>query len=180
MKCPITGKTCTKHKAYTVEEKHGENSYTCLVCEDCMHMNPQPDKSDELGPCPRCGTTIDQVVGKSRLGCALCYEHFGEPLSYIIAAVQIGGEDRHVGRTPESFKRHNAESVDAIKFATELAQGVKIATREERYEDASRLMETLSSVKKVISSMNEEGELDPTKKAELAEIAYRHLYPESV
>lgn len=31
LKCPITGKNCLKHKAYTVEETHGEKSSAYLV-----------------------------------------------------------------------------------------------------------------------------------------------------
>lgn len=179
MKCPITGKNCTKHKAYTVEEKHGEESSSYLVCEDCMHLNPKVDSADEMGPCPRCGTTLDQVVRNSRIGCSLCYDHFGEPLAYIIAAVQFGGEAKHTGMVPESFKRSSAEAVEAVRFATEIAQKIRIATREERYEEASRLNAVLVEVKRIISSSHERGELDPVERAELAEIVYRHMYPDS-
>lgn len=176
MKCPITGKNCPKHKSFYVEY----NSDNHLVCEDCMHSNPEvkPTSQDDPGSCPRCGVTLDQVVRNSRVGCSLCYDHFGEPLAFIIAAVQFGGENRHVGHVPESFKRSSAESVDGIKFATELAQKIKIATREERYEDAAGLANTLREVKSVIES-NKGGELDPQKKAELASIVYRHMYPGS-
>lgn len=179
MKCPITGKNCLKHKAFTVEETHGDKSSTHLVCEDCMHMKPQAEKTDDLAPCPRCGVTLDQVVRNSRVGCAECYDHFGEPLSYIIAAVQFGGETKHTGRIPETFKRSSAEAVGAIKFATELAQKIKIATRQEDYEEAAKINETLLKVKALIGSAEKDSELDPQRKAELAEIVYHYMYPES-
>lgn len=179
MRCPIIGKSCLKHRGYTVEEKRGDKSTTHLVCEDCMHLDPKPDSSDEMGPCPSCGVTLDQVVGKSRLGCALCYDHFGEPLAHIIAAVQFCGEAKHTGHVPESFKRSAAASVGAVRFATELAQKIRSATKHERYEEVSRLNSTLVDVKKIISSINEKGELDPDRRAELADIVYRHMYPDS-
>lgn len=179
MKCPLTGRNCLKHKSYTVEDDREGKKSTHLVCEDCMSANPQADKSDEVSPCPRCGVTLDQVVRNSRVGCSLCYDHFGEPLAYIIAAVQFGGEARHLGRIPESYKRSSAESVGAIKFATELAQKLAMATREENYEVASKISATLARVKALIGECKKDDELDPQKKAELADIVYSHLYPES-
>lgn len=177
MRCPITGKNCHKHKAFSVEY----NSNTHLVCEDCMHSNAEvkPDQQDDHGPCPRCGTALDQVVRTSRLGCATCYDHFDEPLSYIIASVQFGGENKHIGSVPETFKRSRAESTNAVRFATEIAQKIKTATKEERYEEASRLNAILTKVKAIIQAAKEDGELDPESKAELAEVVYQYLYPES-
>jgi protein arginine kinase activator len=179
LKCPLTGKNCLKHKAYTVEDVQGAKTTTHLVCEDCVHMKKQTDKSDDIDPCPRCGVTLDQVVRNSRVGCALCYDHFGEPLAYIIAAVQFGGETKHVGQIPELYKRSTAESVNPIKFATELAQRINLAIRNESYEEATTLNVTLTKVKSILVESNKEGELDPQSKAELADIIYRHLYPES-
>jgi protein arginine kinase activator len=171
LKCPLNGKPCSKYRAHFVSTGSGSH----MVCGDCMASNPDIKPVDELGPCARCGATIDQIVRNSRIGCADCYEHFGEPLSYIIAAVQFGGESRHVGSVPECHKRSVAESLEPIKFATELAQKVKLLVRAERYEEASVAAKTLAEVKAVI----EKGELGPEDRAELTEIAYRHLYPGS-
>lgn len=177
MRCPITGKNCQKHKAFSVEY----NSNTHLVCEDCMHSNAEvkPNQQDDNGPCPSCGTTLDQVVRNSRLGCTTCYDHFGEPLSYIIASVQFGGETKHVGMVPETHKRSRAESTNAVRFATEISQKMKVAIREERYEEAARLNAILSKVKDILAHSKEDGDLDPQRKAEIAEIVYKHLYPDS-
>jgi len=140
-----------------------------------MSSNSEIKTIDELGACETCGSTIEQIVRNSRVGCSKCYEHFAEPLSYIIAAVQFVGEDKHVGSTPERYKRERAKSLDPIKFATELAQKVKLLARAERYEEASVANNMLTEVKSIIKR----GELGPEDRAELAEIAYRHMYPES-
>lgn len=179
MKCPLTGKNCLKHKSYTIEDNKDGKKSTYLVCEDCMSMNPQSDKSDDINPCPRCGVTLDQVVRNSRVGCSLCYDHFGEPLAHIIAAVQFAGEAKHVGRVPESYKRSSAESLGPIRFATELAHKLAAATRQENYEEASRIKLTLDIVRALIGDCKKDDELDPQKKAELVDIVYNHLYPES-
>ena len=171
MKCPLNGKPCSKYKPHAVSTESGSH----MVCEDCMASNPDIKHVDELGPCGRCGATIDQIVRNSRLGCSDCYDHFAEPLSYIIAAVQFGGEIKHVGSIPECHKRGVAEALDPMKFATDLAQKVKLLIRAERYEEASVVDKTLAEVKAVM----ERGELGPEGRAELAEIAYRYLYPES-
>jgi protein arginine kinase activator len=171
LKCPLNGKPCSKYKPHAVSTESGSH----MVCEDCMASNPDIKPVDELGPCARCGATIDQIVRNSRIGCSDCYEHFAEPLSYIIAAVQFGGESRHVGSVPETHKRGVAESLEPMKFATELAQKVKLLVRAERYEEASVAAKTLAEVKAIM----ERGDLGPEGRAEIAEIAYRHLYPGS-
>lgn len=173
MKCPVDGRPCSKERTHSAVSASDGKQH--LVCEDCMASNPDLKLADELGPCPKCGATIDQVVRKSRIGCAECYDHFAEPLSYIIAAVQFGGESRHIGTVPECHKRTAAESVELIKFATELAQKVKLMVRAENYEEAAKAEKTLSEVKRIM----ERGELGPEDRAELADIVYRHLYPES-
>ena len=174
MKCPVDGRPCSKERTHSVTSD--SNGKHLLVCGDCMASNPDLKPTDEFGPCPRCGTVIDHVVRKSRVGCAECYDHFAEPLAHIIAAVQFGGECRHTGIVPESHKRSAAESVDPVKLSTELAHKVKLLLRAERYEEAAKADKTLSEVKNIMLK----GELGSEDRAELAEIAYKHLYPESV
>lgn len=176
----MDGRPCYKYKGFVVKNKQGEGSQTLQVCEDCMSKNPELAEEDELGPCPGCGTTLDHVVKKSRMGCAKCYDHFGEPMSYIIAALQYGGETKHVGRMPESFKLSTSESADPMKFATELSQRMKILLRDEKFEEVARLNPVLSRVKAILSSGRKKGELGPQEKAELAKIIYDYMYPESL
>lgn len=176
----MDGRPCYKYKGFVVKNKQGEGSQTLQVCEDCMSKNPDLAEEDEFGPCPGCGTKLDHVVKKSRMGCAMCYDHFGEPLSYIIAALQLTGETKHVGRVPESFKLSKSESVDPMKFATELSQKMRILLREEKFEEAARLKPVLSRIKALLSSGSKEGELGPQEKAELARIVYDYMYPKSL
>lgn len=173
MKCPVNGGPCSRERTHSAVS--GSDGKQYLVCEACMAANTELKPVDDLGPCEKCGITIDQVVRNSRVGCPNCYDHFGEPLSYIIAAVQFGGESRHTGMVPECHKRSVAESVQPIKFATELAQKVKLMVRAEMYEEAAKAEKTLSEVRRIM----ERGELGPEDRAELAEIAYRHIYPDS-
>jgi len=180
--CPITGKTCYKHKAYSVTEKKGEEQHSYAVCEDCVYMNGSLSFDDELGPCPFCGETLEAIVKASRIGCAKCYDHFDEPLSHMIAAVQAspGFENKHTGSVPRSYKQSVADSTTAVRFATELSQKIRIAQREEKYEVASAFNEILFVVKGFISRANDLGELLPEDKAKLSQIVYEHMFPESI
>ena len=179
LRCPISGKPCLKHKAFSVEHAVGGEKNTYLVCEECMKPEENAANETEADECPRCGVTLDAIVSKSRMGCAFCYEHFAEPLSYIIPAVQSDVDAKHVGRVPESFKMSKAEAMDAVKFATELSQKIRSCTKKEDYEGASRLNSLLLRVRVFIESAHKKGELDPSEKAELASIAYEYLFPES-
>lgn len=182
MTCPITGKNCHKHKAYSVTEKKGEEQRSYAVCEDCMHMNKSLSFDDDLGPCPSCGEILEEIVKSSRIGCARCYDHFDEPLSHMIAAVQAspGFDNKHTGSTPHHYKQSIAESTTAVRFATELSQKIRIAQREERYEAAAIINGTLERIRDFISIENEKGELSPKEKAEFSRIVFQYMFPESV
>ena len=182
MTCPVTGKPCLKYKAYTMTEKKGSESHSYAVCEDCMNLNDSLSFEDELGPCPECGEVLESIVKSSRIGCAKCYDHFEEPLSYMIATAQgtPNSLDKHVGPAPESYKKSLAESTTAVGFAKELEQKKEAAQKEERYEEASRISLALSKIMEFISRSNEKGELDPEDRAELSKIVYSYMFPESV
>lgn len=177
-KCPITGKPCSKHRGYTVTEKKGDDARSYAVCEDCMHLKEDLWIGDEHPPCSRCGTTLDSIVRSSKIGCAHCYEHFSEPIEFIIDSVQ-GGTSNHVGIVPESFKRSQAASVNPVKFASDLVAAVRRASNEGRYEDASALSAVLGSAREIINRADEGGRLNADDASLFADIVYRHMYPES-
>lgn len=49
--------------------------------------------------CPRCGTSLREVLRHSRLGCPACYDAFRTALDQVLRRVQ--GCTRYVGRAPE-------------------------------------------------------------------------------
>jgi protein-arginine kinase activator protein McsA len=177
-KCPVTGKPCSKHRGYTVTEKKGDDSRSYAVCEDCMHLKEDLRVGDEHPPCSRCGTTLDSIVRSSKIGCAHCYEHFSEPMEFIVEAAQAG-ETIHIGRAPESFKRSQAASVDPIKFASDILADMKRASKEGRYEDARSLSLVLDEAKAIINRSDEGGHLNADDASLFADVVYRHMYFES-
>jgi protein-arginine kinase activator protein McsA len=176
--CPLTGKPCSKHRGYTVSETKGEESKSYAVCEDCMHLRKDLWIGDEHLDCPRCGMTLDSIIRSSRLGCPTCYDHFSEPLAFIIPSVQLS-EEKHKGGEPHSFKRVRAESLSPARFASDLLSLIKKASSAGRYEEARALLETLSRVREIIARSDESGVLSPRDRAEITEVIYRHMYPES-
>lgn len=178
MRCPVDGRPCSKHKAHAVVSNVGGEEKNHLVCEDCLSLNQNIQPVDEPGLCPSCGSTLDQIVRTSRLGCVACYDHFGDALSYIIAAVQFGS-DRHVGAAPDSFKRSRAESADPAGLAAEMEEEMGAAARSDDYARASRLKGFLSDLGPILGVLKEKGELGPDERAEVARIAYEYMYPDS-
>lgn len=178
MNCPVTGKPCLKHKAYTVTERKGDDERSFSVCEDCMHLKGSAPSSGEHDPCPTCGSTLDEIVASSQVGCSACYEHFAEPMTFVVAAVQ-GGADRHKGDPPDSFKRASAAAVNPVAFASQVLAEMRAAAGEERYEQAAALEGVLSRVKGIIMRSDEKGDLAPEDAELLARIVYAHMFPGS-
>lgn len=174
MNCPIDGRPCPKHKGHAVEDAEGKSH---MVCGDCVARR---DLKVELGfgSCPGCGSTMDSIVRESRVGCAVCYDHFEAPLAMIIAAAQAGAQ-RHVGSPPESFRRSLAESTRPVEFATELLVKMKAAAKNGRYEEAATLRDLLGEVKAIMSRSDERGEIAPEDKDGFADIVTRHRFPGS-
>lgn len=63
-----------------------------------------PEFADTVKPqepdrriCPRCGTTIDDLYRNGLMGCATCYEVFGDVVSR--ALVVLHGTSEHTGKT---------------------------------------------------------------------------------
>lgn len=174
MNCPIDGKPCSKYKSHTVKDSEGKSH---VVCEDCVAKRGLKVESG-FGACPRCGTTMEQIVKESRVGCAGCYDHFETPLSLVIASVQVGA-NKHVGTPPISFRRSLAGSTRPVEFATELLVKMKAAAKNGRYEEAAELRDLLKEVKKLMSRSDEMGDLAPADTDGFAEIVMRFRFPES-
>lgn len=178
MNCPITGKPCLKHKAHAVTEKKGDEERSFSVCEDCMHLKGEAPQAGDYEPCPSCGSALDEIVATSQVGCAKCYDHFAEPIVFIMAAVQ-GGAERHKGEPPESYKRAAAAAVNPVAFASQVLAEMRSAAKEERYEEAAALGDILSGVKAIISRADEKGDLDADDADLLARIVYGYMFPRS-
>ena len=107
--------------------------------------------------CDNCGSTFDDIVNTGKLGCANCYDVFEDRLDPIIKRIQ--SSNRHVGRIGKILdkkkeKRQRAkEDVKDIKDNSnnelqKLKDDLKLAIKEERYEDAAKLRDEIKKIEK--------------------------------
>lgn len=185
MNCPMSGKPCNKYKGFYVTEKNGEKVTNYQVCEDCLYINASKNAeiASEEKKCKTCGKTLGEIVKESRMGCADCYCEFDSAMEYIIAAVQ-NSNTRHVGRSPYTWRKQQAENTNPVSFATELSQRMKIAKREENYRLAAKIKVHLDEFNKKLSEYHESNEeRAPVLRQELAEFIFNYReseLPESV
>ncbi len=55
-----------------------------------------PSTADEEEACPSCGLTRRDLYAHGQMGCARCYETFGEEVRRALR--EIHGETRHLGK----------------------------------------------------------------------------------
>lgn len=181
MSCPLSGKNCTKYKAFHITEKVGEEVKNYSICEDCLHTHIQ--KTDVVNDitCSKCGTTAESVLKGGRLGCADCYDELSEILSYMIPVIQNGPKDiKHTGSVPNAWLIKESEEESPIKFATELAYKLKAASRDEKYEKAALLKNKLEQFSVLLLRLQKANDQRvPKIKKALADFIYEFRKEES-
>ena len=110
--------------------------------------------------CTNCGEEYDNFIKTGLLGCPECYNSFENKIDPILKKLQ--GNTRHVGRGIENKNQKNririnenkdtenvgkAEKTVEEKIA-ELQEQLKIAIKEERYEDAAKIRDEIKNMKK--------------------------------
>ena len=110
--------------------------------------------------CTNCGEEYDNFIKTGLLGCPECYDSFENKIDPILKKLQ--GNTRHVGRGINNENQKNRISInknqDTENVAKtektveekieELQEQLKIAIKEERYEDAAKLRDEIKNMKK--------------------------------
>lgn len=113
--------------------------------------------------CNNCGYTFEDIVNTGKLGCGNCYSVFENKLDPIIKKIQ--GSNRHVGRIGKVLdtkisakmndkKTNNKENIINKKEESKvgddklknLQEKLKLAIKEERYEDAAKIRDEIKSI----------------------------------
>lgn len=108
--------------------------------------------------CDSCGYTFDQIANTGRLGCKDCYDVFEDRLDPIIKRIQ--GANRHVGRIgkiidekidskvePKEQNKKQKEKTQVSEIE-KLQEKLKIAIKEERYEEAAKIRDEIKKLQK--------------------------------
>jgi len=87
--------------------------------------------------CPECGLAFKDFLEIGRLGCATCYNAFGEELRPFLA--RIHGSTAHAGKAPQQ----EAKSLDLRHTLSHLQSELERAIAAEHYERAATLRDKI-------------------------------------
>ena len=104
--------------------------------------------------CDSCGSTFDDIINTGRYGCANCYDVFENRMDPILKKLQ--GANRHNGRlgkvSDNNVKFDNNEGIKAENKTDnkleKLQNDLKLAIKEERYEDAAKIRDEIKKEQK--------------------------------
>ena len=114
--------------------------------------------------CKECGNSFEDIVNTGKFGCESCYSTFEDKIDPILKRIQ--GSNRHVGRIGkiidkkieekfdnsdknENIMKKEEQKNDKEKNKLEtLKENLKVAIKEERYEDAAKLRDEIKKIEK--------------------------------
>jgi protein arginine kinase activator len=107
---------------------------------------PEPLIPPQVPGCPQCGSTLADIAKSGRLGCAKCYDHYRKELEVVIMSSH--GSIKHVGKVPKNWKKQQEEKkatadVPLAERIASLEKKMAQAIKEERYEDAATIRDTI-------------------------------------
>lgn len=104
--------------------------------------------------CDSCGSSFDDIINTGRYGCANCYDVFEDRMDPILKKLQ--GANRHNGRLGKISdnkvkfeKEENKNKSDSAENKLQkLQDDLKLAIKEERYEDAAKIRDEIKRQEK--------------------------------
>ncbi|MCI8699984.1 MAG: DNA methylase [Clostridia bacterium] len=111
---------------------------------------PIMQKVEQL-QCPNCETTFEEFINNGKFGCTECYGTFKSKIDPLLQ--NIHGANRHVGRlgkikesnkiNKDNTNDNNTKEEDKVE---ELKKELKIAIKEERYEEAAKIRDEIKKL----------------------------------
>ncbi len=129
---------------FTVENIFGDTFFGNLLSSglDSMNILSSVDR------CEYCGSTFNDIVKSGLVGCAHCYDKFGDRLDDSIS--KIHGKTSHIGKTINYTEETDEDGeTEAQKAKDELARlkdELKTAISEQRFEDAAVLRDKIKDL----------------------------------
>lgn len=92
--------------------------------------------------CEYCGSTFNDIVKSGRVGCANCYTKFEDRLQPTIT--KMHGNAKHIGKNVTYTEEKEAEP--EISELDKLKNDLKLAIKEQRFEDAAVLRDKINEM----------------------------------
>lgn len=162
MRCDICGRVATYHSIEVVNGNRQEH-HLCSNCaasyrqeQDIMPMmmptigeffdfplSFRPKQVKKVLRCAKCGCTSDDFLATGKLGCSECYKYLHEVVDPAIDDVLS------INDMPDkiSLGADIGKDIPLANDLNSLNDQLKIAVKEERYEDASRLKAQIEKIK---------------------------------
>lgn len=158
MRCESCEKReATVHLTEILQDDEKRSVHLCDACARDQHGSmellgllpgafpsaPKPGGKEDptTQTCDACGMRYQDFRARGRLGCADCYDSFKRALDPLLE--KIHGKSQHVGKAPDA-----SSAVDRTRERRliDLRRQLQTAIREERYEEAAGLRDTLRSI----------------------------------
>lgn len=126
-----------------------------IALEEGYIKSPNPPAQKR---CKECGLSLKEFLEIGRFGCKECYTTFNDELKN--AFINVHGNTKHVGKTilPDQQAVKEQKPVDSIQTSNlnktkedeikGLEQALQKAIKEEAYEEAAHLRDTIRALKK--------------------------------
>lgn len=106
-------------------------------------LQSSPAKIDDKSKvCPMCQMTLKEFKKTGKLGCGKCYTVFSHNIHPIIKRIQ--GNTHHSGKIP----KRAGEKLRTENEIIELRHELQLAIKEEAFEEAARLRDTIRALEK--------------------------------
>lgn len=104
--------------------------------------------------CKKCNMSYDEFINTGKFGCANCYDTFSGQIDTLLKNLQ--GASRHIGRKlinstnkseePKVNNKEQKENKEEDNKLEQLNKELKIAIKEERYEDAAKIRDEIKKL----------------------------------
>lgn len=95
------------------------------------------DYDPNLGKCPKCEATLEEMMATGQAGCPTCYEAF-KPF-FMPLVQRIHNANKHVGKKPKTIAL--SENIEKLQ------EQMQEAVAAEKYEEAARIRDKIKEIK---------------------------------
>jgi len=147
----VDGEKTEKHLCSQCASKNGEIPFAGdgFAVHDFLkaffNQHSETQASNEV-ICPNCGMAFSDFNNKGKIGCAICYNVFGEHLDSLLR--RIHRTSSHAGKIPQ-----RAGEAVAIRMKLKgLRQELERYVSREDYENAARIRDEIRSTERALPS----------------------------
>ena len=94
--------------------------------------------------CNKCNMTYEEFLNTGKFGCEECYNAFGYKVDSLLKRIQ--GTDKYIGRKANHNENNKIQENKNVSRLEKLQQELKLAIKEERYEDAAKIRDEIKNI----------------------------------